>query len=368
MMSRSISSRNSGDVGTTSVAERTPLANATRLPAVEELELRRFMTAAPYITSFTADNRGEVIFNTNRSLNPDTVTTASVFLFNVGPDGLPLTADDTKMPIRPIYTESNRQLRIRTIGLPADTTYFVKLSAKLIKAWDGMNLDGEFKGPGVRTGDGNPYGDMLFLSRRDKTASPVARFYTSQGGINVALNKTDAARTVVNFLHYANESAWDGTFFHRSHSLGGNSANKIVQGGGFFVDKDDQIQDVHAHDPIANEFKNSNVRGTISMAKSDDPNSATNQWFLNVGNNSAILDSPSNSGGFTVFGNVYDQAGLAAMDLIANLGKVNAGGVFNELPVNDVSAVTGRGGVLQPEVDVVSVRRVAILNKNSALV
>ena len=51
-----------------------------------------------------------------------------------------------KMPIRPIYTESNRQLRIRTIGLEANTTYFVKLSAKQIYAYDGTRLDGEFRG------------------------------------------------------------------------------------------------------------------------------------------------------------------------------------------------------------------------------
>jgi cyclophilin family peptidyl-prolyl cis-trans isomerase len=339
-------------------------AVASRTASIEPLEERQLFVAAPYITSIVTDNRGEVTFNTNRSLNPATVTTLSVMLFAVGPDGIALTNDDIKMPIRPIYTESNRQLRIRTIGLPADTSYTVKLSAKLITAWDGQHLDGEFNGPGVRSGNGNGYGDLLMVSRRDKSASRVARFYTTYGGINVALNPTAAPGTVANFLHYANESAWDGTFFHRSALLGGPDKG-IIQGGGFFVDKDNEIQNVHAHDPITNEFGNSNVRGTIAMAKTSDPNSATNQWFFNVGDNSQALDNPSNSGGFTVFGNVADASSLGVIDIIMGLDRVNAGSPFGELPVQDADAVQQRGS-LDPAADVVSVRRVAIMNKISA--
>jgi cyclophilin family peptidyl-prolyl cis-trans isomerase len=331
-------------------------------PLVEELEGRAMFAVAPFVTGIITDNRGEVTLNTSRSLNPATITTASVFLFSVGTDGIPLTADDIKMPIRPTYTESNRQLRIRTIGLPAGTTFFVKLSAKQIMAFDGVKLDGEFNGPGVRTGNGVGGGDLLFVSKRDRSTTPVTRFYTNYGGINVRLNKPDAPGTVDNFLHYANEAAWDGTFFHRSHSIGDNPANKIIQGGGFFVDRNGDIQEVHEEDPIVNEFGSSSVRGTISMAKSADPDSATNEWFFNVGNNGAILDDPQNSGGFTVFGNVADAGSLAVMDQIANLGKVSAG-PFSELPVN-----AGTGNPVNPVTDLVSVRRVAILNKVSALV
>src|SRR5688500_13319450 len=201
LFARRRSPKNESPVAVSATVDAQPRAAKQRSASVEALESRTFFTAAPFITSILADNRGEVIFNTNRSLNPSTVNTASVFLFNVGPDGEPLTADDTKMPIRPIYTESNRQLRIRTIGLPADTTYFVKLSAKLISSYDGQRLDGEFNGPGVRTGNGNAYGDTLFISRRDKGTRPVARFYTTYGGVNVSLFKDQTPNTVQNFFN-----------------------------------------------------------------------------------------------------------------------------------------------------------------------
>jgi len=336
---------------------------------VESLEARALFAAAPHVTSIVTDNRGEVILNTQRSLDPATVNTRSVQLYSVGPDGIPLTADDVKMRVKPTYTESNRQLRIRTFGLEPDSTYWVKLSAKQITAFDGTKLDGEFNGAGVRTGNNVGGGDLLMVSKRDKGTSPVARFSTFYGGINVALNKTDAPGTVANFLHYANEAAWDGTFFHRTAFLGGPDKG-IIQGGGFGVSADNQVVNIHAHDPIANEFGNSNVRGTIAMAKTDDPDSATNQWFFNVGDNSQALDDPNNSGGFTVFGNITGS-GLAVMDAIAALQRVDLNGAppsaFDETPVNDLNALQQRGQ-LDPRVDLVSVRRVAILNKVSALI
>ena len=79
---------------------------------------------------------------------------------------------------------------------------------------------------------------------------------------------------------------------------------KIIQGGGYYVDQDAQVQEVHAYGPINNEFKNSNVRGTISMAKTSDPNSATSEWFVNLVDNPGL---DTQNGGFTVFGRVVNS-------------------------------------------------------------
>lgn len=326
---------------------------------VEELEGRRLLTAAPYITSITSDNRGEVVLNTDRSLNPESVHTRSVLLFSVGPDGEALTADDIKWPIRPIYTESNRQLRIRTTGLEANTTYFVKLSARQIYAWDGMKLDGEFNGAGLRSGNGAAYGDLLFVSRRDKGSLPVARFYTRYGGVNVALFKNSAPHTHDNFVTYANKSTWDGTFIHRS------VPGFITQGGGFIVTRHNEIEDAVQDAPVVNEPGISNTRGTIAMAKlGGDPNSATNQWFFNLADNSENLDAQN--GGFTAFGEVV--AGMDVIDFIAGRSRVNAGGAFSEMPIDDLDAFTDRGNVLNPMEDAVSIHRVAMLNKIGPLI
>ena len=373
LFARRRSPKNESPVAVTAAVEAQPRAAKQRSASVEELESRTFFTAAPYITSILADNRGEVIFNTNRSLNPSTVNTASVFLFNVGPDGEPLTADDTKMPIRPIYTESNRQLRIRTIGLPADTTYFVKLSAKLIKSWDGMNLDGEFNGAGVRTGNGNAWGDTLFISRRDKGTRPVARFSTRYGAMNVSMFKDLTPGTYENFRHYANEAAWDGTFIHRSIK------GFVSQGGGFTLTQNNGLAPIHQEAPVANEFiagTTTNIRGRIAMAKLPDtapgggPDSATNQWFFNAADNRSNLDNQN--GGFTAFGEINSADGLATLDLIQNLQTLDGVplpglGSFDDVPLHDAQAAIDRG-VIDPGADLVEIRRVAILNKIGALV
>jgi cyclophilin family peptidyl-prolyl cis-trans isomerase len=349
----------------------TTVIEGSRQPrpaAVEALERRTLFALPAHVTSITADNRGEVIINTDRTLNPETVNTRSVLVFTYGPDGIPLTADDIKQSIKVSYTESNRQLRIRTLGLPAGNNYWVKLSARQIRTYDGLLLDGEFKGAGLRTGNNVQGGDLLMQSKRDTSKRPVARYYTNYGGINVTLFKDLTPITADNFLHYANEAAWDGTFIHRSVS------DFVIQGGGFIVDTNNTVQQAHQEASILNEPGIPNTLGRIAMARiddndpntTDDINSATNQWFFNLSNSNTFLDSVN--GGFTAFGEVADNASWAVVEAIAALDKVNAGSPFNELPVNDADAVQDRGGSLDPAADVVSIRRVAILNKQSALI
>jgi cyclophilin family peptidyl-prolyl cis-trans isomerase len=150
------------------------------------------------------------------------------------------------------------------------------------------------------------------------------------GTIDVELFDQEKPITVTNFLGIVNRGDYDNTFFHRS------VPGFIVQGGGFQATFPSPV-DVPTVDPITNEPGISNTRGTIAMAKTSDPDSATTQWFFNLADNSASLDDPQNSGGFTAFGRVLGN-GMSVVDAMAALPIVNAGGVFSDLPVIDAGA------------------------------
>ena len=103
-----------------------------------------------------------------------------------------------------------------------------------------------------------------------------------------------------NFLAYVERGDYDGTFFHRSNP------GFVLQGGGFRWTAADGYAGVPQDPPIVNEPYASNLRGTVAMAKlSGDPDSATNQWFINLADNSSILDGQN--GGFTVFASVLPE-------------------------------------------------------------
>ncbi len=141
-----------------------------------------------------------------------------------------------------------------------------------------------------------------------------------------------APATVANFLNYVDDGDYDSSIFHRS------VPGFIAQGGGFGVDPEldfnvnlDAISAIPADPPVVNEFSDqrSNTRGTIALAKlGNDPNSATNQWFFNLGNNSQNLDNQN--GGFTVFGEVLTEEDLAPVEAIAGLQTFNVTESFNE--------------------------------------
>ncbi|HEX6961255.1 MAG TPA: peptidylprolyl isomerase, partial [Lacipirellula sp.] len=113
----------------------------------------------------------------------------------------------------------------------------------------------------------------------------------------------------------------------------------VVQGGGFKYPSDAVgVQQVPQDPPAPNEPGISNLRGTIAMAKlGGDPNSATNQWFFNLADNSENLDNQN--GGFTAFGRVVGN-GMSVVDAIAALPRVNAGSPFDTLPVRNWSGGT----------------------------
>ena len=138
------------------------------------------------------------------------------------------------------------------------------------------------------------------------TTAPTVRFKTTLGDIDVLLLPGSAPKSVENFLKYMNKKAYDNSVFHRSVQ------GFIIQGGGFSAALPN-LPAIPADPPVINEYRESNIRGTIAMAKlGDDPNSATNQWFFNLSNNNAGILNGQN-GGFTVFGRIVDSASLAVM-------------------------------------------------------
>jgi cyclophilin family peptidyl-prolyl cis-trans isomerase len=158
-------------------------------------------------------------------------------------------------------------------------------------------------------------------------AAPThVRFATNLGNIDVTLRPDAAPKTVANFLDYVNRGAYDQSIFHRL------VPGFVLQGGGYFTAGDNLLA-IPAGSPVVNEFKLSNTRGTVAMAKlGTDPNSAVDEFFFNLVDNSKTLD-PQN-GGFTVFAQVSDDASLAVMDQIAGQQVVNVdGNIFSTLPV-----------------------------------
>ena len=144
-----------------------------------------------------------------------------------------------------------------------------------------------------------------------------ATIETSKGTITLELDEKRAPRTVANFAEYAKCGFYDGTIFHRVID------GFMIQGGGFTRDMNQK----ETRDPIAIESMNGlrNERGTIAMARTMDPDSATSQFFINLVDN-AFLDftSPTVRGyGYAVFGRVTD--GLDVVDAIAKVRTGSAG-------------------------------------------
>lgn len=158
----------------------------------------------------------------------------------------------------------------------------------------------------------------------------IVRLDTSLGTIDVNLYDQGTPETVANFLSYVSAGDYDGSIIHRSVD------GFIIQGGGFGFDGTLPLNQISSGASVDNEPEYSNVRGTIAMAKlAGNPNSATNQWFFNLGNNSANLDVQN--GGFTVFGEVMTDD-MDIVDAIANVATFNKGGALTDLPLRNYSA------------------------------
>ncbi len=138
---------------------------------------------------------------------------------------------------------------------------------------------------------------------------------TNQGSIIIELNHKKAPKTVKNFLRYVDEGAYDGTIFHRVID------NFMIQGGGF----DPNMKRKETFKPIKNESNNglSNVFGTIAMARTSDPHSATSQFYINVANNTFLNFKSKSQPGYCVFGRVVE--GIAIVQKIKEVPVGNFG-------------------------------------------
>lgn len=152
----------------------------------------------------------------------------------------------------------------------------------------------------------------------------MVRFETNHGGFTLELDADKAPETVANFLQYVDDGFFDGLVFHRV------IPGFMIQGGGL----DAEMAQKTGRAPIRNEAKNGlkNLRGTVAMARTNDVNSATSQFFVNLVDN-AFLDNAPGNFGYAVFGKVVD--GLETIDAIAKVKTTRRRG-HDDVPAEDV--------------------------------
>jgi len=176
---------------------------------------------------------------------------------------------------------------------------------------------------------------FLCISLPLQAANTVVTVNTVLGSFDIEMLHDDAPLTVENFLAYVERGDYDGTFVHRS------IPGFIIQAGGYaFNEASGEAPHIATAQSVVNEFKISNTRGTVAMAKlGTDPDSATSEWFVNLSDsNAANLDNQN--GGFTVFGRVLGN-GMVIVNAIAALPRNNFNGPFTDTPtINFAGTVT----------------------------
>lgn len=169
---------------------------------------------------------------------------------------------------------------------------------------------------------------LLWLISLPSLAQPTVEIKTSQGMIIVELNSEKAPNTVANFLQYVNEGFYSGTIFHRVIK------GFMIQGGGF----DKSFNEKPTHPPIKNEANNglTNSLGTIAMARTNDPHSASSQFFINVANNTFLnyTDASERGWGYTVFGKV-----VKGLDIVQKISTMPTNGGDEPLQTITIESV-----------------------------
>jgi cyclophilin family peptidyl-prolyl cis-trans isomerase len=158
--------------------------------------------------------------------------------------------------------------------------------------------------------------------------APQVKFTTTAGDIVVEVYPDKAPKTAANFLQYVRDKHYDGTVFHRVID------NFMIQGGGM----DRNMVEKKTRAPVQHEGREAfakglkNEKGTLAMARTNDPDSATAQFFINV-NDNAFLDPKGNNPGYTVFGRV-----VSGMDVVNKIKGVQTGtaGMHGDVPVTPV--------------------------------
>ncbi len=153
---------------------------------------------------------------------------------------------------------------------------------------------------------------LYFFCLTAYAANPQVEMKTSEGTLVIELYQDKAPLSAANFLQYAKDKFFNGTVFHRVID------GFMIQGGGFTPD----MKQKETRAPIQNEAKNGlkNLPGTLAMARTSDPNSATSQFFINLADN-IPLDYPGRDGaGYAVFGKV-----VSGFEVVQKIGKVSTG-------------------------------------------
>ncbi len=165
---------------------------------------------------------------------------------------------------------------------------------------------------------------LAVLSISAQAANPEVEMKTNMGNVVIELYPDKAPKTVANFLTYVKEGFYSGTIFHRV------IAGFMIQGGGFTTG----FREKPTHPAIVNEASNGlhNIPGTIAMARTMDPNSATAQFFINVNDNKSLnyIDSSPERIGYCVFGRVVK--GMAVVNKIAALPTGPGGSFATDVP------------------------------------
>jgi cyclophilin family peptidyl-prolyl cis-trans isomerase len=158
----------------------------------------------------------------------------------------------------------------------------------------------------------------------------MIEFKTSKGTFTVQLFDKQAPISVENFLKYVDDGYFDGTIFHRV------IAGFMIQGGGLTAD----LENKPGREPIKNEASNGlkNKRGTLAMARTNDINSATSQFFINLVDNDFLDHKPGNYG-YAVFGRI--DSGMEVVDAIAAV-KTGTKGRYQDVPAQTVTIESAR--------------------------
>ena len=209
-----------------------------------------------------------------------------------------------------------RVLNVYTIIEMTDSTYKIKLNNADRHISNARRIEPTKQSP-VYTAEKS----KIFLS------NPRVRMETNYGTITLELYPKKSSKTVENFLQYVSSGFYDGTIFHRVIK------GFMIQGGGLNAN----MQKKSVRNPINNEAYNElkNLRGTVTMARTNDPHSATSQFFINTANNTSLdyKGKNANGWGYCVFGKVVE--GMGVVNTIENLPTITKEG-FHDVPVKQV--------------------------------
>lgn len=206
--------------------------------------------------------------------------------------------------------------------------------SKLLKTVLPLTISAMFLTSGLALASGKAKTKAAPEVKKDAAVGTMVELETSEGKIKIALDTEKAPVTTKNFLDYVNAKFYDGTVFHRVID------GFMIQGGGYKIDGG-QLSEKKTNEPIKNEGKNGlkNDRGTIAMARTSNPDSATAQFFINSVNNDGLNYPKPDGHGYAVFGKVVE-----GMDVVDKISKTKTTMKFGmgDVPEKEVKIISAK--------------------------